>query len=74
MNRIQIKNHDIGLHRFNKTYLSSYDNKNIYLKMDILSHPGSIYPAKNLMKYLLRVYHCIVDFLMQLDCCTKFQY
>ena len=34
MNRIQSEDHNIGSYRINKICFSSYDDKNIYLKMD----------------------------------------
>ena len=39
MNRIKIKNHNIGSHRINKICLSSYNHKKyMYLKMDIVDY------------------------------------
>ena len=38
MNRIQSNNHKIVSHRINKIYLFSYDEKNIYLKMDLVDN------------------------------------
>ena len=38
MNRIQSKDHNVGLYRVNKISLSFYDSKNIYLKLDIVGY------------------------------------
>ena len=50
MNRIQSKNHSIGLYRINKISLSSHDDKNIYLKMDIVDYHSFINVLVNHIK------------------------
>ena len=38
MNRIQSKDHYIGSYKIQKIYLSFYNYKNLYLKMDTVGH------------------------------------
>ena len=38
MNRIQSKDHNVGSHRINKISLCSYNNKNMYLKVNIVGY------------------------------------
>ena len=53
MDRILSREHNLGLYSVNKMSLSSYDDKNIYVKVDIVGYHIFINLLVNLMKIIL---------------------